>query len=112
MKNTEYNGWTNYATWRINLEMFDNALDQFGDIMHQELYDIKTVLKLYAEEIIEQTSEGLAQDYALAFLQNVNWYEIVRHLQDEWLLYHCASCYEETEDDYCTGCKEDQEALV
>ena len=22
---SEYNGWTNYATWRVNLEMFDGA---------------------------------------------------------------------------------------
>ena len=23
MKKETYNGWTNYATWRINLEIFD-----------------------------------------------------------------------------------------
>ena len=23
MKNDTYNGWTNYATWRVNLEIFD-----------------------------------------------------------------------------------------
>jgi hypothetical protein len=25
MSDTKYNGWTNYATWRVNLEMFDGA---------------------------------------------------------------------------------------
>ena len=25
MKDTTYNGWTNYATWRVNLEMFDGS---------------------------------------------------------------------------------------
>ena len=31
MKDTQkkYNGWTNYATWRVNLEMFHD-LDQDG----------------------------------------------------------------------------------
>ena len=23
MKDQKYNGWTNYATWRVNLEIFD-----------------------------------------------------------------------------------------
>ena len=23
MTDTTYNGWTNYATWRVNLEIFD-----------------------------------------------------------------------------------------
>jgi len=26
-----YNGWTNYATWRVNLEMFDGATDELFD---------------------------------------------------------------------------------
>jgi hypothetical protein len=25
MNDKTYNGWTNYATWRINLEMFDGC---------------------------------------------------------------------------------------
>jgi len=31
MSDTTYNGWTNYATWRINLEVFDGLeLEDFG----------------------------------------------------------------------------------
>jgi len=26
MTTTTYNGWTNYATWRVNLELFDNFI--------------------------------------------------------------------------------------
>ena len=38
-------------------------------------------LKEYAHEIIEQTSsEGLARDYARAFLSDVNWFEIAEHM--------------------------------
>ena len=31
--NTTYNGWTNYATWRVNLEIFDgfDPYDYFSD---------------------------------------------------------------------------------
>lgn len=80
-----YNGWTNYATWRVNLEMFDGttALD-FG-IQHETPYDAGQSLKEYAEETIEQSSgEGLARGYALAFLSDVNWTEIARHKLEEY----------------------------
>ena len=80
----EYNGWTNYATWRVNLEMFDGmvALD-FG-IQHETPYDAGQSLKEYAEETIEQSStEGLVRDYAYAFLSAVNWQEIAQHMLDD-----------------------------
>lgn len=68
MSNNTYNGWTNYATWRINLEMFDGG--EFSEYSPD-------MLREFAEEMIEQSSDaGLARDYALAFLSDVNWYEI------------------------------------
>lgn len=64
----KYNGWTNYATWRVNLEMFDGG--EFSDYSPD-------MLREFAEEMIEQSSDaGLARDYAMAFLSDVNWYEI------------------------------------
>ena len=68
MTNNTYNGWTNYATWRVNLEMFDGG--EFSDYS-------PNMLREFAEEMIEQSSDaGLARDYAMAFLSDVNWYEI------------------------------------
>ena len=77
---TRYNGWTNYATWRVNLEIFDNGetLSDMGftrDGLHNQLRD-------YAEEIVCGEASGLAIDYALAFLSDVDWAEIARHLLD------------------------------
>jgi hypothetical protein len=73
MSNTTYNGWTNYATWRVNLEMFDGS-DQYWSVASA---------KEYVEEVIySTTSEGVARDYALAFLSDVNWYEIAEHYQE------------------------------
>lgn len=67
MSNNTYNGWTNYATWRVNLEIFDGSEGPWDHHSAKE----------FAEEIIFQTSpEGLARDYAMAFLSDVNWYEI------------------------------------
>ena len=78
-----YNGWTNYATWRVNLEIFDGMQleDMFGDD-NTDADDIAERLKEWAEEIMENDTPdgGLARDYALAFLADVNWHEIAMHL--------------------------------
>ena len=69
---TDYNGWTNYATWRVNLEMFD-GYDGASD-NDLDAYDLGQSLRDMAEEMIG--GEGLARDYALAFIADVNWSEI------------------------------------
>ena len=78
MKNDQtYNGWTNYATWRINLEVFDG--------MHSDIDGEKVTAescKDYAEEVVSENGEGLALDYARAFMANVNWQEIAEALND------------------------------
>lgn len=77
-----YNGWTNYATWRINLELFDgvNAYQLSGRFVNSPS-EIKDFARDYAENLIYETStEGLARDYALAFLSDVEWWEIANHL--------------------------------
>ncbi len=69
-----YNGWTNYATWRINLELFDGSEGPWDHHSAKE----------FAEEIIySTTTEGVARDYALAFIADVDWYEIASHYQSE-----------------------------
>jgi len=81
MTDTTYNGWTNYATWRVNLEMFDGMRRE--DICESdELATIAAACKELAEGAIEETSDGLARDYALAFMSDVNWREIAAHFGD------------------------------
>ena len=75
---TTYNGWTNYATWRVNLEIFDgyDASD-----LPRDPFDAAAALKDMAEELIcEQAPKGLARGYALAFISDVNWREIAAHM--------------------------------
>ena len=80
-----YNGWTNYATWRVNLEIFD-GIDADAFDLTQEPWHLGLHLRAYAEELIEASgSEGLARDYALAFLSDVNWREIASHLIDAYV---------------------------
>ena len=84
---TTYNGWSNYATWRINLECvdgFDPRDHGFGGIKTDdtdEVYDFAEYLKQYVEEFLfAHTSGLLIEDYARAFLEGVNWHEIAKHL--------------------------------
>jgi len=87
MTNTTYNGWTNYATWRVNLEMFDNVnmgdFDGTDDAFPNYNY-IGEQMKDWALSIIfDSCSKGLAYDYACAFLDDVNWFEIAKNHHEE-----------------------------
>ena len=83
MQNERYNGWANYATWRINLECFDGWEDELTPESAEELVE---------ELIFEQTSEGIARDYALAFIAQVDWTEIA--------LAHCPSYSEKWREEF------------
>lgn len=78
MEQEKYNGWTNYATWRVNLEMFDGTA--FIEDETLDAYQISNLLKDHAKQYLEDTSSGLALDYALAFISDVNWYEIAESM--------------------------------
>jgi len=89
-QDTTYQGWANYATWRVRLELFDGmTLDDMGYELGEgdelpEPYDVGQDLKNRAEEHIEMTSsEGIARDYAYAFLSDVNWREIAEHMIED-----------------------------
>jgi hypothetical protein len=67
----KYNGWTNYETWRIQLEVIDGmTLEDFG----YDLHEVDTC------ELIEGQSSGFALDLAHSFLARVDWTEIAEHL--------------------------------
>lgn len=74
-----YNGWTNYATWKVNLEI---------------LADIEFDHKVTAddlEEIVEECvfrnpntcdTPYLVEDYARCFLSDVNYEEIAEAINE------------------------------
>jgi hypothetical protein len=85
-EDNKYNGWTNYATWRINLELFDGF--EFDTIVTRDY------LKELAEEWVfqdlrTQSHYNLVCDYAQAFLNDVNFYEIAEHINNEIVLELC-----------------------
>lgn len=87
---TTYNGWTNYATWRIKLEIFDDfdPYDRFSDDQAKLADNLPDYLKDYAEDLIcsffNRDALTLAEQYALAFMQDVNWREIAEHLISDY----------------------------
>ena len=76
--NKKYNGWTNYATWRINLEIIDGIE-----------FEVKTCaedIKEIVEDVVFSQYDGmnsLMYDYARAFISQVNFYKIAESINEE-----------------------------
>tara|TARA_S200002703_G_scaffold33276_1_gene28814 strand:+ start:1299 stop:1577 length:279 start_codon:yes stop_codon:yes gene_type:complete len=80
MTDNTYNGWTNYATWRVNLELID-GINPWEDMqLGEDSWELAQALKAHCEEMVSEGAEGIALDYALAFLSEVNFSEIAEHL--------------------------------
>ena len=78
--NKEYNGWTNYATWRVNVEIIDGI--EIDTIICAEY------IKEYVEDVVFGQYElgngsHLVEDYARAFVSQVNFYEIAQSINEE-----------------------------
>jgi hypothetical protein len=113
MNDTTYNGWTNYATWRIFVECIDginphdmewpmtayelsNALrdhqkEYILDTTHEGItryhmaaYELSNEVLDHIEDYIVDTTEGIARYYELAFLIDVNWREIAEYLINQY----------------------------
>ena len=77
----KHNGWTNYATWRVNLEIIDGY----------DWYECEHVDADYVKELVEDAvfgtlignGNGLVESYANAFLSEVNYHEIAENLINE-----------------------------
>ena len=73
----KYNGWSNYATWRINLEILGDM--EFKDQVSAD----------YLEDLVEdcvftgRDVQWLAADYARAFIAQVNFHEIAESINAE-----------------------------
>lgn len=106
IENNGYNGWPNYATWRVNLEIFDGATA--GDIMgvdpdgvdrDDDAHALQAALKEHAEyTLCEMAPEGLARDYALTFIQDVEWHAIAYHMIDDWAESHYGAYMDEVQE--------------
>lgn len=67
-----FNGYSNYATWRVNLELFQNAK---GD------WDADSCKEYVMQTIIHDRTKAL--EYANAFVHQVDYKEIAKHINEE-----------------------------
>jgi len=85
MSDKTYNGWTNYETWRVNLEIFDgwNA-DQLDSLTMGDSYNLAQQLKDYAIDLLAQdcNDQSIAYSYALAFLDAADFRQIAQAMID------------------------------
>ena len=77
--NKEYNGWTNYATWRVNMEVL-------GDIEFDEIVSADVLKEIVEDIVFSQYELGngshLVEDFARAFISEVNFYEIAQSINE------------------------------
>ena len=77
--NKEYNGWSNYATWRVNLEIL-------GDIEFDEPVNVDQIKEIVEDCVFrnfDNCDTYLVEDYARAFLSEANYYEIAEAINEE-----------------------------
>ena len=85
MYNKEYNGWKNYPTWRVNLEILGDIqwVEEEIEILNEEM------LEDYVENAVFENNGisghlGLMEDYARAFLANVDYREIYESIMENY----------------------------
>ena len=89
MPDTKHNGWTNYATWRINLEIFDGYDPEGTAVSADSLRELADEIVFSGFENGAHGRRKLACGYAEAFMSDVNWHEIAESIneiqkQDVW----------------------------
>ena len=76
----KHNGWSNYATWRINLEIIDG-------IEIETKTCAATIQEIVEDVVFSQFDLGggsrLVYEYARAFVSEVNFYEIAQSINKE-----------------------------
>jgi hypothetical protein len=106
----KYNGWTNYETWRVNLELCDDTIQSWLQDVEAgyldpwaSLADLADALEEDVENAVtgygELKDDSLAVSYAMAFINSVNWYEIASHAVEGYLILVKSDEDEEDEDE-------------
>lgn len=88
---TKYNGWTNWETWKVNLELLDGLDASDLNIEHytqDDYYEAGQVIADYVGELItvEYQYDGFVGGIIHDFLNSVDWTDIARHLIDQWVI--------------------------
>jgi hypothetical protein len=82
MADTKYNGWTNKATWLVNLWLTNeqSTSEEMSSIARDFMtkHHVADALREYVESILPEL-DGFASDLMTYSLDSVNWVEIAEH---------------------------------
>ena len=85
--NKPYNGWTNYATWLINLELdlTDCPEDKYTLEKGMSSYILGKQIKAYVEDeaLNVDSLSSVVNSIVLGFLSDVDWMQIAEHVIDD-----------------------------
>ena len=94
MSNT-YNGWANYETWRVNLELFDGFdlseyLEDYdlSEDRNEATRELAASMENMADELIASeipSQKGVAYELAQSFLSKVDFLEIAEHIIADYI---------------------------
>lgn len=79
----KYNGYTNYATWRVNLEIVEQMDIEFA--VEDDLRFDAGMVEEWVEYAVfgDVNPSGLMASYARSFLSEVNYYELASYLNEQ-----------------------------
>lgn len=79
--NEKCNGWSSYATWRVNLDLWGDYTGAENIGNWDSVVSLADWLEESTDDILTQhgaITDGLALDYARTFVEDVNFYEIAQ----------------------------------
>tara|TARA_R100000329_G_C7438654_1_gene154214 strand:+ start:66 stop:386 length:321 start_codon:yes stop_codon:yes gene_type:complete len=91
-KDNTYNGWTNFETWKINLEVLDDypsyliESDRIKETLDTDTSDLSDQIEQYVFDFLGfdecEKDYQLIANYCYWFIKEVNFYEIAEHIKD------------------------------
>ena len=73
----KYNGYTNYATWRVNMEIL-------GDVIFEEEVSVDGLKQIVEDSVFRNPGwSRFVEDYARAFISQVDFHEIANLINEE-----------------------------
>ena len=84
----KYNGWSNYVTWKMNLEFVDEQLNHYYEVAPRTKDPavmaefLQREWELYVEHISDQlgNDQCVLMSFVDCYVEDVNWYEIAEHV--------------------------------
>ena len=81
----KYQGWTNYETWKYNLELLDQDYFKvlFYDDQFTEVSDLADAIKDEADILLDLVRPDWAQGWVAVAFSEVNWYELAEAIIED-----------------------------